>query len=175
MPDAAPLVTLAATPNGPSLSSEAWLARPLRLRVEAVAAGGLRSALGEMHRLRLAHYALDYFPFAAGGFHLSIGAGKERSYKAALHAFNLQGETTFSGGGFGARSRRLAPFAGIGFDRLIDASTRFSLEGGVRMGRRDGASSQLVRLAALGSRSGMLAAAGAGFGPVVRLSFLHSF
>lgn len=176
-PDFTPTLALAQTADGPRLGGETWLARPLRLRIEAVATpgGGPRNDAGAPRRLRLAHYTLDYFPFA-GGLRLSIGAGRERSNKAALRVFNLRGETTFAGGtGFAGRPRRVAPFAGIGFDRPINADTRFSIDGGVRMGRRDAASSQLLRLAGLGNRGGLLAASGSGFGPLVRVSLMHRF
>lgn len=165
-----------ATADGPAYATATQIGSAFRLRLglSTLAAGTeAKTNLGQ-RRLRLERATLDYFPFA-NGFRLSIGARKDKSTKLGLSSFTQRGEKMAAGEfGMSGSKRRLLPGVGLGYDEMLDANTRLSFDGGMRMARRMSATSQLLRLADK-STPGGLGTRKSGFGPVARVSFIHSF
>ena len=169
-------VATIATADGPAYRTETQIGSAFRLRlgVASLATATTKGDIGQ-RRLRLERATLDYFPFA-NGFRLSVGARKDGIGKGALRGFDQRGEA-MSGADFGRNvggKRRLLPGVGIGYDEHLSADTRLSFDGGMRMSRRISATSQLLRLAEA-STPGGLGTRKAGFGPVARVSLIHSF
>ena len=160
----------AATVSTP-FQQQSQVAPELYSRVEFGSVGHPKGALGGGGKVVAKSWMLDFRPFD-NGFRLSIGARKDR-----LGSSGRLGRDTLNTGGLGGSGykRHLTPSAMIGYDGVVDANNRFSLEGGVRKGGHDSMTSQLIRLADLGGDSRRLAAPAGRFAPAVRASFIHSF